>query len=252
MSEFILFFTGIVVGLMNAIAGGGLLIGFPIMLAVGMPPLVANITGHLVVLPGTLSASYSYRKYLKRINKLYAILLIPIIIGGAIGALLLRNTSAEQFREIVPVLVFAAVILFIMQPLIHLHLNRHIRGQLRGILPLMFIGLALLPVAIYGGYFGAGFGFIMLAFLGFTKLHEIHQMTGLKNLAGLCLSVVSLIFLYPTHLINWRYGVIMSIGGAIGSYYGANFSQKISSHSLRIIVVAIGICTASYLAFHSS
>lgn len=252
MSEYILFFAGIVVGLMNAIAGGGLLIGFPIMLAVGMPPLVANITGHLVVLPGTLSASYSYRKYLKRINKRYAILLIPIIFGGAIGALLLRNTSAEQFREIVPVLVFAAVLLFAIQPLIHFHLNRHIRGQLRGILPLIFIGLALLPVAIYGGYFGAGFGFIMLAFLGFTKLHEIHQMTGLKNLAGFCISVVSLIFLYPTHLINWRYGIIMAIGSAIGSYYGANISQKISSHSLRIIVVIIGICTATYLAFHSS
>ena len=252
MHELLLFLVGIIIGVMNAIAGGGMLIGFPVMLAVGMPPLAANITGHFVVLPGSAAATYSYRKFIKRLSKQYILLLIPIIAGGAFGAILLRNTSAKQFQNIVPILIYSAVLLFAFQPLIHFHLNRHIRGQLKGFLPLLLIGLALFPVAIYGGYFGAGFGFIMLAFLGFTKLHEIHQMTGLRNLAALCISVVSLIILYPTHLINWRYGLIMASGGAIGAYYGANISQKISSHNLRIIVVIIGICTATYLAFHSS
>ncbi len=252
MHELILFLAGIIVGVMNAIAGGGMLIGFPVMLAVGLSPLSANITGHFVVLPSSVTATYSYRKYIKRISKQYILLLIPIIVGSAFGAILLRNTSAKQFQNIVPILIYLAVLLFAFQPIIHFHLNRHVSGQLKGSLPLIFIGAALLPVAIYGGYFGAGFGFIMLAFLGFTKLHEIHLMTGLRNLAGSCISIASLVVLYPTHLINWRYGLVMASGGAVGAYYGANISQKISSHSLRIIVVIIGICTATFLAFHGS
>lgn len=247
--EIIVFVAGIAVGAMNAIAGGGLLIGFPVMLAIGIPPLTANITGHLVVLPGNISAAYGYRKYMRKVDNKYLLLLIPTSLGAAVGAILLRNTSPQKFEDIIPILVFMAVGLFAFQPYLHFHLNRHLRGALKGIKPLVVIGLAIFPLAIYGGYFGAGFGFIMLAFLGFTKLHEIHQMNGLKNLAALSISVVSLIFLYSTGLINWKYGLIMAAGGTIGAYYGATLTQKVSSHALRIVIIIIGVVTASFLAF---
>lgn len=245
--DILLFMAGLVVGGMNAIAGGGTLIGFPIMLASGLSPLAANITSSLVVLPGSLSSAFGYRKYLRKLNRQYLLLLIPCIIGATIGAMILRNTSHERFQDIVPALVLFAVILFAFQPFLHVYLRRHIRRRYKALRPLVLISVALLPVAIYGGYFGAGFGFIMLAFLGFTKLHEIHTMNGLKNLASVCITLIPLICFYGTGLINWKVGMIMAAGSIIGGYYGAVFAQKIPSPAVRIIVIIAGVGTAAYL-----
>jgi uncharacterized membrane protein YfcA len=109
----------------------------------------------------------------------------------------------------------------------------------------------LFPVAIYGGYFGAGFGFIMLAFLGFTKLHDIHKINGLKNLAGVAISGVSLACLFSTHLIDWRAGLAMAAGSTTGGYYGSKLTQRISTHAIRIIVILIGFGTAAYIGLRT-
>lgn len=232
---------------MNAIAGGGLLLGFPALLAAGLSPLSANMTGNMAVLPGLLSSAYGYRKYIRKVPLRYLLLIVPCILGGAIGAIILRNTPGTKFQQLVPGLVLFAVVLFAFQPFLHFHLNRHLRAKSKRLRPLILIALALLPVAIYGGYFGAGFGFIMLAFLGFTKLHDVHQMNGLKNLAAASISSVSIICLFSTHLINWHYGLVMGAGGIVGGYYGSLLTQKISSHVLRIIIIIIGFSTAAYL-----
>lgn len=249
--DIILFAVGILVGAMNSIAGGGMLIGFPVLLALGMPPLHANITSNVVIMPGSLSSVYGYRKYIRKISRRYLLLLIPCIIGAAIGATILRNTSGDDFQKIVPALVAAAVVLFAFQPLLHFHLHRHIHGKQKGWAPLLMIAVALIPVAIYGGYFGAGFGFIMLAFLGFTKLHEIHRMNGLKNLASTCIALTSLICLYSTGLIDWRLGLVMAAGSMVGGYYGSVLAQKIPSHVVRIIVIITGVSTALYLGLRT-
>lgn len=251
MHDIILFLVGIVIGVMNAIAGGGMLLGFPVLLAFGLPPLAANVTSNIVVLPGGLSSAYGYRKYLRKMHRRYLFLLIPCILGGAIGALILRHTPSDRFQEIVPALVFFAVILFAFQPFMHAHLHRHIHGKRKGLRPLLMVSIALMPATIYGGYFGAGFGFVMLAFLGFTKLHEIHMMTGIKNLATSSIALTSLICLYGTGLVNWRVGLVMGAGCLAGGYYGSLLTQKVSSHALRIAVILIGACTAGYLAFRS-
>lgn len=250
LHDIILFSTGIAVGIMNSIAGGGMLLGFPVLLALGAPPLAANITSNVVIVPGSMSSIYGYRRYLRKVHKRYMLLLIPCVIGAAIGALILRRTTSDRFEQIVPALVGLAVILFAFQPLLHFHLQRHIKGRIRGLGALSIVGLALLPAAIYGGYFGAGFGFVMLAFLGFTELNEIHTMTGFKNVATFIISLVSLICLYGTGLIDWHLGLVMAAGSVIGAYLGSRLAQKTSSHSLRVIVILIGIVTASYLALH--
>jgi len=251
MQDILLFGAGIVVGAMNAIAGGGILIGFPVLLATGLPAIASNVTAHLIVLPGSLSSAYGYRKYIRKVPARYALLMIPLVLGAAIGATLLRNTSGEQFQKIVPALVIFAVFLFAAQPFLHFHLNKHLRRKSRAFRPLVLIGLALFPVAIYGGYFGAGFGFMMLAFLGFTKLHEINQMNGLKNLASATIAIVSLVFLFSTGLIDWHSGLVMGSGGLVGGYYGSKLSQKVSSHAIRIVVICIGLGTATYLALRT-
>lgn len=251
MKELLLFAVGIVVGTMNSIAGGGMLLGFPALLLAGLSPLSANITGNIVILPGQLTSAFGYREYLRKLSPRYVILLIPCIVGAAIGATILRNTSSDKFQEIVPGLIFFAVLLFAFQPLLHFHLRKHISKKNQNIGGLVLIALALLPTAAYGGYFGPGFGFIMLAFLGFTRLHDVHQMNGLKNLAGASIAGVSIICLYGTHLINWRFGLAMAAGNALGGYYGARLSQRFSSHAIRIVVIVVGVLAATYLAFRT-
>lgn len=249
--DVLVFVAGIIVGVMNAIAGGGLLIGFPALIAAGLSPLAANITGNIVVLPGLLSSIYGYRQYLKKVPRRYAILMIPCFIGAAVGAIILRVTPAARFQELVPGLVLFAVLLFAFQPFLHHRLHRHMHGKSKKRTSLVPLGIALIPMAVYGGYFGAGFGFMMLAFLGFTKLHEIHQMNAIKNVAGAVISVTSIVFLISTHHINWHFGLIMAGGNLIGGYVGARVAQRISSHSIRIIVIVIGLTTATYLGLRN-
>lgn len=251
VTDIALVLVGILVGAMNAVAGGGILLGFPVLLAAGLSPLVANITSNIVVVPGQLSSIFGYRKFLKKLPGRYLYLLIPCFIGGILGALLLRMTSSDKFQELIPVLIVSAVLLFAIQPFVHLHLHRHITKKRQDLLPLILISLALLPTAIYGGYFGAGFGFIMLAFLGFTRLHEIHQMNGLKNIAGLTIAVASIIVLYSTHKIDWEHGIAMGIGTAIGGYYGSKISLKFSTNVIRGVVIVIGLLSAAYLALNT-
>ncbi|MGH7241605.1 MAG: TSUP family transporter, partial [Candidatus Saccharimonadales bacterium] len=117
---------------------------------------------------------------------------------------------------------------------------------------LVIVGLSMIPLSIYGGYFGAGFGFIMLAFLGFTRLHDhIHRMNALKNISVIFLSATSLLMLLGSHLIDWRHGLVMAAGNLVGGYVGATGIQKVSSHALRIMIVVFGIGAAAYLALRT-
>lgn len=252
--DIIFFFTGILVGSMNAVAGGGMLVGFPVMLALGMSPLVANVTANVAVLPGNIGAAYSYKAYLKKVPSSFLFLLIPAGIGAAIGAFLLRHTSFTSFDHYIPMLILFAVVLFAFQPFIYKELHKHMQTskKKRGIRSLIIVGLALMPFAVYGGYFGAGFGFIMLAFLGFTRLHEhMHRMNALRTATTVCIALVSVICLYSTHLIQWREGLIMGAGGLIGGYYGGAVVQKVAPQTLRTIVIVIGFGTVAYLGVRS-
>ncbi len=233
---------------MNAIAGGGMLIGFPVLIALGLPPLVANATGYIVAIPGQVTSIVGYRTYLKKVPRVYAWLLVPLLIGSTLGVLALRNTSPEDFAQMVPALVGFGVALFAFQPLMHFHLHRHLKGRAKTALPLVLLGIAMLPLGYYGGYFGVGYGFIMLAFLGFTNLHDAHVMNAMKNVSALCLSSVSVLLLTGSGLINWRTGLVMGAGSALGGYLGSKYAQKVSSHWLRIVIVAIGIAAVFYLA----
>lgn len=248
MSEIFLFMVGLAVGGMNSIAGGGMLLGYPAMLMVGLPPIIANATSHLVVIPGQISAIFGYRKYIKKIPKIYLLLTIPCVFGAIIGSYLLTRTPHQKFEDLVPLLLFIAVIFFAVQPFVHFHLHRHINSRVKRLLPLILIGLAIFPLAIYGGYFGVGFGFVMLAFLGLTRIHDMHKMNALKNIATLCIGATSALMLSRTGLIDWYSGCFMAVGCGIGGYAGAHLAQKFSSHSIRIAVIIIGLISVCYLA----
>lgn len=251
MTEIFLFLVGLVAGAMNAIAGGGMLLGFPALLAAGLPPLMANVTINIVVLPGSLASAFGYRKYIRRVPRQYMLLIIPCLFGAAIGATILRNTPDSKFESLVPVLILLAVMLFAFQPFLHRHLRRYLKNKKTPLQPLLLIAAAILPVAIYGGYFGAGFGFIMLAFLGFTNLGDIHKINGLKNLASVTITATSLAVLLGANLIDWRAGLAMAAGSLTGGYYGALLSQKVPTRLIRIAVIVIGVVTTAYLGLRN-
>jgi uncharacterized membrane protein YfcA len=254
MQEVILFLVGIIVGAMNAIAGGGMLIGFPVLLASGMGALSASATSPLIVLPGQMSSAYGYRDYLRKVPKRYLLLGIPCFAGGLVGATILSHTSSDSFEKIVPGLVFLAVILFAFQPFLHRQIRKHLHGPKKyrnHIRPLVDIGLATFPLSIYGGYFGPGFGFVMLALLGFTKLHQIHQINAMKNIMAVFIASAAVIALSGSHLIDWHQGIAMAIGNTVGGYGGARTAQRFSTHALRVTVIVVGVATAGYLAFRS-
>lgn len=251
MTDVYLFFVGIIVGGMNAIAGGGMLVGFPVLLAVGLPALVANATACIITIPGQLSSAYGYRKYLRKVSPAYLWLLVPCTVGAGIGATLLRHTSYNRFAELIPGLILLAAALFAFQPYIRLQLHRHLHGRAKNAKPLVTIALLLFPLAVYGGYFGAGFGFVMLALLSFTKLRDLHQINGLKNLGAVGLAGAALAVLFNSGLIDWHHGLVMAAGSIVGGYSGANLAQRFSSHAIRIAVITIGFATAIYLGFRT-
>lgn len=254
MHEILLLTVGLIVGIMNSVAGGGMLLGFPILIATGMAPIVANATTSLIVLPGQITSVFGYRKYLANVPRRYMLMMIPCFVGGLLGASLLESTSSDKFNELVPFLIFMAVVLFAFQPFLHRHLHRHLHGPAKHrqrIQPLIIMAIAILPISIYGGYFGAGYGFIMLALYGFTKIHEIHQINGMKNLSVIAVASASLLVLYNSGLINWHDGLVMGVGTAAGGYLGSIIAQKISSHSVRMVVIITGLCAAIFLGLKS-
>ncbi len=249
MVDILLFSVGLIVGGMNAIAGGGSLIGFPVLIATGLSPLVANATGFLVMMPGQVTSAIGYRKYYRNIRWYYILWLVPLVAGAAFGSYILRNTSDTHFENLLPWLILLAVGLFALQPYLHDRLHTHIKSRVKRKQSFILIALALFPLAIYGGYFGPGFGFVLLAFLSFTELNRLHQMNGLKNIAAIAMGTTSVLVLARGGYIHWHSGIIMGLGSLAGGYIGARMAQRFSSHTIRIAVIVIGVTAATYLAF---
>lgn len=239
--------AGLITGAINAIGGGGILIAFPVLLIFGIPAITANATTNIVTFAGNITASLGYRKQIKSLPKSYLLLLIPCILGAFIGAYILKKTSNNDFELFAPILIIGAVLLFAYQPYLHSRIYRDRMSPIAMGGPKPWVYIVVFPLAIYGGYFGAGFGLVMLAILSLTRLTSIHQMNGLKNLTGIAVSLASIIILFNSNLINWRYGMIMAIGTAVGGYIGARTAQRFSSKAIRIFIIIVGIATSIYL-----
>jgi uncharacterized membrane protein YfcA len=244
----LLFLVGLAIGAINALAGGGMLIGFPVLLAAGLPPIAANASGKLVIVPGAIASSLGYRRFMKDLPKRYLWLLIPAVGGAAGGALLLHDTPGPQFEQIVPWLLLAAVIVFALRPFVRHKLSALHRATL---LPLGVIGLILGGLSVYAGYFGAGFGFMVLALLSFSKLRGIHQLNSVKVLASAVTGVVGLIVLLPSGLFNWQAGLSMGAGNAIGGYLTARYAHAVPPRFIRAFVIVFGLAEATYLLLTS-
>jgi hypothetical protein len=237
----------------NSIAGGGTLLTFPALVGLGVPAIVANATSTVALVPGTLSSLVGYRDELTGARAWALWFAVPSILGGITGALLLLATSSEQFDAVVPWLVMGATGLFVVQR----PMMRWLRTR-SGIAvaadddpalrpPPMTVLLFQFGVAVYGGYFGAGIGILMLAALGFMGFTNIHRMNGLKSWGGMCANVVAAATFAMSHLVNWPLAGLMAVAAIVGGYGGSRLAQRISQERVRQAIIAIGFASGIWL-----
>lgn len=238
---FILFIPGILGGMINAIAGGGGIVMYPALLVSGLSPIVANATASLVILPGSASSAYGYRQELRKVPRYYLWLLVPCFLGAIIGSHVLVRTNPVAFERMAPWLVLSAVVLLALQSRIHHWLTQQTKKRKIHWHTLSILCLVTFPLAVYAGFFGVGFGLMMLALLGFTSLRSIYQMNGLKNLCGIVIAAVSTVYFARTGLIHWQSGLVMAAGTSVGGYTGSRLSQKVSAHLVHDLTVLIGL-----------
>jgi len=225
-------------GAINAVAGGGTIITFPTLLFFGMSPKSANATSTLALVIGTSASIYSYRGHWTVI-KPWLSRFVPIsILGGILGAALLYRTSEKAFGKLVPFLIFFATVLFVSQGVMRRFANLEAKsGHPHAIFGAILFQFA---VALYGGYFGAGIGILMLASLAFIGLDNIHEMNALKNLLGSLINFVAAVWFVCAGLVKWPQAGVMTIGALAGYFLGAHYSQRISQQHVRQIITAIG------------
>lgn len=248
--------VAIVAGLgamVNSIAGGGTLLTFPALVAFGVPPLVANATSTVALSPGALTSMLGYRGRLRGLKRWSYVFAMPSVVGGVIGAWLLLVTPAERFSAIVPWLVLGATGLFSVQGPIRAWMGRHAPPSSeeddahfvpRHSAPAL---AAQLLVGVYGGYFGAGIGIMMLAVLGFLGFNDIHRMNGLKNWGGFCINAVAAAMFVVSGIVNWPVAAAMTAGSVLGGYVTAHTAQRVPQGVVRRTIVGIGVVSGIWL-----
>jgi hypothetical protein len=219
--------------------------------AAGLTPLNANATSTVALLPGALSSMWGYRHELTGARRWAALFAVPSLVGGAIGALLLLRTPSDAFDRIVPWLVLGATALFLAQrPILHLVRGAHPHPgdeRLASSRPSIGLLVGQLLVGIYGGYFGAGIGILMLAALGLMGFSNIHRMNGLKNWGGFCMNLVAAVTFASSGIVRWPVALAMALGSVAGGYIGARAALRVSQASVRAAVAAVGVLSGLWL-----
>ena len=232
-----------VAGALNAVAGGGSFLTLPALVFVGVPPVVANATGTVALLPGYAAGAWGFREDTAPPPGLSMRLLVALsLIGGAAGAALLLVTSNEMFAIIVPWLLLVATILFAFGP--------QLRELLAGGKPSTAKATAgVLAVAVYGGYFNGGLGILLLALFGLLGQTQLNAMNGLKNLVSTLLTAIAVAVYAVGGVVNWRYALLMMLAATAGGYIGARVARRIPAQWLRWGIVATGlVMTAIFFA----
>jgi uncharacterized membrane protein YfcA len=234
-------------GAINSVAGGGTLISFPTLIWLGLPSITANATSTVAIWPGTLGSIWGFRREIRELEPKLMLLTIPSFIGGAAGALLLRITPPALFDRLVPFLILFATILFTAQAPIQRHLNvgHHAIHRSTGWLTLALV--FQLFVGLYGGYFGAGIGIMMLSALSILGMSDIHKMNALTSILGLCINGVAATLFIVTHLVQWHYVLVMAIAAVVGGYGAAGLARRVGRTAVRRFVIAVGFTIAVVL-----
>jgi len=228
-------------GAINAVAGGGTLVTFPALLFSGTTPIIANATSTLALVIGTSGGIYGYRKHLETVKPWLCRFGPVSTVGGLFGAVLLTWTSNRTFSKLVPFLILFATLLFLAQGAFRRFISLKGPAALdRKHQALWGAILFQLAVAIYGGYFGAGIGILMLASLGFLGLTNIHEMNALKTILASLINVVAAAWFICAGLVDWPKAGVMTAGALLGYFLGSHYVQRIPQQRVRQFITVIG------------
>lgn len=242
--EFLLIgLAAVAAGAVNALAGGGTLITFPMLTAVGIPAVAANVTNTVALCPGYLGATLAQKKDLQGQKRRLWLLLPMGVIGGVIGGILLLNTGERVFRALVPFLILLASVLLAIQDPVRawlLRRSKHTGSTLSETWAMLPTGLA----AVYGGYFGAGLSVIVLAALGVTLDDTLTRLNALKQAVAFSVNIAAAIFFLFSGQVVWPAALVMAVGALLGGVLGGKLAGRIKPAVLRWIVVVIGVVVA--------
>ena len=237
------FGAGIAAGVINTVVGSGTLLTFPTLLAFGYSPVLANVSNNIGLVPGNVTGAYGYRAELKGQRRRVLTLGACSLLGGTLGAILLLHLPSSAFQDIVPVLIGIALVLVILQPKVGAWAAK--RREERGTVqreaggPLLWFGV--FAAGVYGGYFGAAQGVLLMAMMGIAFTDSLQRINGVKNiLAGLVNGVAAALFISLSH-VAWSVAGLIALGSTLGGLIGARVGRRLSPTALRAIIVCVGI-----------
>ncbi|AJC59283.1 integral membrane protein [Streptomyces sp. 769] len=237
------FVAGLGAGTINTIVGSGTLITFPVLLAVGLPPVTANVSNSLGLVPGSISGAIGYRRELRGQGRRVLRLATAALIGGLTGAVLLLALPSRTFDTVVPALIAVALVLVVAQPRLAAAVRArrarngtvaHRDGGLA-----LFVGLLL--ASVYGGYFGAAQGIIYLSLMGVLLSDDLQRVNALKNVLTALVNGVAAIFFLFVADFDWTAVALIAIGSALGGQLGATIGRRLPPTALRAVIVAVGL-----------
>ncbi len=250
---------GFAAGAANSVAGGGTFFSFPALLAVGVPPVMANASNSVALWPGSLAAAWAYRQELARYQRYLLPMGVASLLGGIAGGLLLLAAGDARFATLIPWLLAFATLLFAFSPQLSAALQRlrqrnntaapaagpneqHNTGSVGG-------WLVQLLVSIYGGFFGAGMGILMMASLAIGGHEDVQHINALKNLLSAVIYSVTVVTFIAAGAVSWPHTGVMLLTASAGGYLGARLARKIQGPWLRRVVIAVGSALSLYYFF---
>ena len=234
--------AGVAAGTINTVVGSGTLITFPTLLAFGVPPVTANVSNTIGLVPGSVSGAIGYRRELVGQRDRLVRLASASLLGGIVGAVLLLALPEEAFSAIVPVLIGLGCLLVVLQPTIsrRVALRREGRGTVHEHGPL-WVWVLVFATGVYGGYFGAAQGVLLMAVMGIGIQETLQRLNAVKNvLAGLVNGVAAVIFMVVAE-VDWVVAALIAVGSVVGGQLGATVGRRLPPLALRIVIVLVGV-----------
>ena len=234
--------AGVAAGTINTVVGSGTLITFPTLLAFGVPPVTANVSNTIGLVPGSVSGAIGYRRELVGQRDRLIRLASASLLGGIVGAVLLLALPEEAFSAIVPVLIGLGCLLVVLQPAIsrRVALRREGRGTVHEHGPL-WVWVLVFATGVYGGYFGAAQGVLLMAVMGIGIHETLQRLNAVKNvLAGLVNGVAAVIFMVVAE-VDWVVAALIAVGSVVGGQLGATVGRRLPPLALRIVIVLVGV-----------
>jgi uncharacterized protein len=251
VNALLLFATAFLAGGLNAVAGGGSFITFPTLIFMGMNPIAANATNNTALWVASLASAGAYRQDLGIARRELWLLCGVSLIGGAIGSICLLYTPSEVFKRSIPYLLLFASIIFTFGGAIKAGLMRLCQTTVNPAPSLVGLLVVQFAISVYGGFFGAGMGILMLATLTFLGINNIHSTNALKAFLGSCINGIAIVPFIFAGVINWQQAIVMALGGAIGGYTIARYARKVAPSKIRTLVSIVAFGMTAYFFWHS-